>query len=115
MFERACGNASLLLEAGQRSIGIGKWQECPLPYGAQPWLVLYHLCSEAVRTQSQRQDYRCAAARNRIAIAVYASKCAISSMGCLAHRLIGAIDATRAAAAAQPRAHFPSAGGCVDR
>ena len=56
VFERACGNASLLLEAGQRSIGIGKWQECPLPYGAQPRLVLYHLCSEAVRTQSNVVD-----------------------------------------------------------
>lgn len=56
VFERACGNASLLLEAGQRSVGIGKWQECPLPYGAQPRLVLYHLCSEAVRTQSNVVD-----------------------------------------------------------
>ena len=47
---------SLLLEAGQRLVGIGQWQECPLPYGAQPRLVLYHLCSEAVRTQSNLVD-----------------------------------------------------------
>ena len=56
VFQRASGNASLLLEAGQRSIGLNKWQECPLPYGAQPRLVLYHLCSEAVRTQSNVVD-----------------------------------------------------------
>lgn len=56
VFERTCGNASLLLEAGQRSVGVGKWQECPLPYGSQPRLVLYHLCSEAVRTQSNLVD-----------------------------------------------------------
>jgi Plasmid encoded RepA protein len=55
-FERHSGNASLLLEAGQRATGLGKWQECPLPYGAQPRLVLYHLCSEAIRTQSNVVD-----------------------------------------------------------
>lgn len=55
-FERHSGNASLLLEAGQRTVGLGKWQECPLPYGAQPRLVLYHLCSEAIRTQSNIVD-----------------------------------------------------------
>lgn len=55
-FERHSGNASLLLEAGQRIIGFGKWQQCPLPYGAQPRLVLYHLCSEAIRTQSNMVD-----------------------------------------------------------
>lgn len=56
VFQRASGNTSLLLEAGQRSIGRNQWQECPLPYGAQPRLVLYHLCSEAVRTQSNVVD-----------------------------------------------------------
>jgi len=55
-FERHSGNASLLLEAGQRMVGLGKWAECPLPYGAQPRLVLYHLCSEAIRTQSNVVD-----------------------------------------------------------
>ena len=56
VFQRASGNTSLLLEAGQRSIGRNQWQECPLPYGTQPRLVLYHLCSEAVRTQSNVVD-----------------------------------------------------------
>jgi hypothetical protein len=51
-FQRSSGNASLLLEAGSRAIGLGKWQEMPLPYGSKPRLVLYHLCSEAIRTQS---------------------------------------------------------------
>lgn len=55
-FERHSGNASLLLEAGQQMVGRGKWAECPLPYGAQPRLVLYHLCSEAIRTQSNVVD-----------------------------------------------------------
>ena len=56
VFQRTSGSASLLLEAGQRATGIGKWQEYPLPYGAMPRLVLYHLCSEAVRTQSNIVD-----------------------------------------------------------
>jgi hypothetical protein len=55
-FERHSGNTSLLLEAGQRAVGIGKWQEMPLPYGSKPRLVLYHLCSEAIRTQSNVVD-----------------------------------------------------------
>ena len=55
-FERHCGGASLLLEAGSTATGLGKWAECQLPYGAQPRLVLYHLCSEAVRTQSNVID-----------------------------------------------------------
>ena len=56
VFQRTSGKASLLLEAGSRATGLGKWQECPLPYGAQPRLVLYHLCSEAIRTQSNVVD-----------------------------------------------------------
>jgi hypothetical protein len=55
-FERHSGGASLLLEAGSTATGLGKWAECRLPYGAQPRLVLYHLCSEAVRTQSNVID-----------------------------------------------------------
>lgn len=51
-FQRSSGNASLLLEAGSYFVGNGKYQDCPLPYGSKPRLVLYHLCSEAVRTQS---------------------------------------------------------------
>lgn len=50
-FERSSGNASIMIEAGKlwrRS----SWQDQPLPYGAKPRLVLMHLCSEAVRTQS---------------------------------------------------------------
>lgn len=55
-FQRTSGNASLLLEAGQVAVGLGKWKELPLPYGTHPRLVLYHLCSEAVRTQSAVVD-----------------------------------------------------------
>lgn len=55
-FSRSSGNASLLLEAGSTAIGLGKWKDCPLPYGAHPRLVLYHLCSEAIRTQSNVVD-----------------------------------------------------------
>jgi hypothetical protein len=51
-FQRSSGNASLMLEAGSRATGLGKWEEMPLPYGSKPRLVLYHLCSEAIRTQS---------------------------------------------------------------
>lgn len=50
-FERSSGTAAISIEAG-RLWKRGKWQEQPLPYGAKPRLVLIHLCSEAVRTQS---------------------------------------------------------------
>lgn len=52
VFYRSSGNASLMLEAGKLATGLGRWDDMPLPYGAKPRLVLYHLCSEAVRTQS---------------------------------------------------------------
>ncbi len=55
-FQRVSGLASMLLEAGSVAVGIGKWKEMPLPYGSQPRLVLYHLCSEAIRTQSHIVD-----------------------------------------------------------
>ncbi|WP_353859489.1 replication protein RepA [Azospirillum formosense] len=50
-FERTNGNVSLLLRAGSLWTGRG-WEKQPLPYGAMPRLVLIHLCSEAVRTNS---------------------------------------------------------------
>ncbi|MEO5347644.1 MAG: replication protein RepA [Magnetococcus sp. YQC-9] len=52
MFERRNGAASMLLEAG-RLWRRGVWVDVPLPYGTRPRLVLIHLSSEAVRTQSR--------------------------------------------------------------
>lgn len=54
-FDRSSGNASLLIEGGKIFKG-GKWIDAPVPYGTKPRLVLYHLCSEAVRTQSPEID-----------------------------------------------------------
>lgn len=51
VFERSSGNAAIMIEAGRLYRG-GKFVDQPLPYGAKPRLVLMHLCSEAVRTQS---------------------------------------------------------------
>ena len=51
-FERTSGAASLHLTAGLIADRIGQWKEAPLPYGTKPRLVLYHLCSEAIRSQS---------------------------------------------------------------
>lgn len=56
VFERTNGNASLRLEAGALNVALGKWVDYPLPYGTKPRLVLYHLCSEAIRTQSPRVE-----------------------------------------------------------
>jgi replication initiator protein len=50
-FERANGNASLLIEAGKLWNGRD-WAPQPLPYGTRPRLALVHLSSEAVRTRS---------------------------------------------------------------
>ena len=50
-FERSSGRSSMMISGGKRFNGK-TWVECPLPYGAKPRLVLIHLCSEAVRTQS---------------------------------------------------------------
>ena len=43
VFERTCGNASLLLEAGQRSVGIGKWQDalCPTAHSPGSFCITY--------------------------------------------------------------------------
>lgn len=54
-FDRSSGNASLLIEGGKIFKG-GKWIDAPVPFGTKPRLVLYHLCSEAVRTQSPEID-----------------------------------------------------------
>ena len=51
-FYRENGKVSMMLEAGSVATGRGKWKDLPLPYGTHPRLVLYHLCSEAVRTKS---------------------------------------------------------------
>lgn len=50
-FIRSSGSASLRLEAGQWFDGRG-WEDMPLPSGTRPRLVLFHVCSEAVRTRS---------------------------------------------------------------
>jgi len=50
---RTNGRASLLLEAGSIPDPKGKgWKPVGLPYGPRARLVLLHLCSEAVKTQS---------------------------------------------------------------
>jgi hypothetical protein len=50
-FERSNGRCSIVVEAGRLWRRRG-WANQPLPYGAKPRLVLFHLCSEAIRTQS---------------------------------------------------------------
>src|SRR5580658_5230446 len=52
-FERHNGHLSILLEAGRLYNGK-TWIEHPLPYGTTPRLVMVHLSSEAIRTQSRR-------------------------------------------------------------
>ncbi|QOJ14144.1 MAG: replication protein [Planctomycetia bacterium] len=54
-YHRTNGNLSLLLEAGSLWNGLS-WIEQPLPYGAIPRLVMVHISSEAVRTQSRVID-----------------------------------------------------------
>jgi hypothetical protein len=51
-FERQSGNISILLEAGKLYNGKG-WIDQPLPYGTTPRLVMVHVSSEAIRTQSR--------------------------------------------------------------
>lgn len=51
-FERHSGHVSVLLEAGKLYDGR-EWRELPLPYGTAPRLVMVHVSSEAVRTQSR--------------------------------------------------------------
>lgn len=57
VFERISGKAGLRLEAGYQFLGHNRtFKELPLPYGSRPRLVLYHLCSEAVRNRSRVID-----------------------------------------------------------
>jgi len=55
IFERQCGHVSILLEAGRLWNGR-EWVQQPLPYGTTPRLVMVHLSSEAIRTQSRRVE-----------------------------------------------------------
>lgn len=52
-FERTSGRASMVLRAGELWTGT-KWRQLPLPYGPKPRLVMVHISSEAVRTQSRQ-------------------------------------------------------------
>lgn len=57
VFERYSGKAGLRLEAGHQFLGRGHgFKELPLPYGSRPRLILYHLCSEAIRTRGRVID-----------------------------------------------------------
>lgn len=51
-FTRSTGGASMLIEAGKWFDGM-RYHDMPLPYGTRPRLVLFHVCSEAVRRKSQ--------------------------------------------------------------
>jgi hypothetical protein len=51
-FERHSGHISILLEAGKLFNGK-EFVEQPLPYGTTPRLVMVHVSSEAIRTQSR--------------------------------------------------------------
>jgi hypothetical protein len=51
-FERKSGTVSIMLEAGRLWNGR-KFVDQPLPYGTRPRLVMVHLSSEAIRTQSR--------------------------------------------------------------
>jgi len=50
-FERSSGNASMLLEAGHVKNPWKGWDEVELPYGTKPRLMMFHICSEVVRTK----------------------------------------------------------------
>lgn len=50
-FTRSTGGASMLIEAGKWFDGV-RYHDMPLPYGTRPRLVLFHVCSEAVRRKS---------------------------------------------------------------
>jgi hypothetical protein len=54
-FERHNGHMSILLEAGKLYNGKD-WVEQPLPYGTTPRLIMVHLSSEAIRTQSRKVE-----------------------------------------------------------
>ena len=55
-FVRTSGNASMLLEGGHFRDIWGKWVEAPLPYGTKPRLLMFHICSEVVRTKRPNVD-----------------------------------------------------------
>lgn len=56
-WQREQGNASLMVEAGQaKDIETGQWVKLGLPWGPKARLVLMHLNSEAIRTQSPEID-----------------------------------------------------------
>ena len=50
-FTRTTGGASMLIEAGKWFDGF-RYHDMPLPFGTRPRLVLFHVCSEAIRTKS---------------------------------------------------------------
>ena len=50
-FTRTTGGASMLIEAGKWFDGF-RYHDMPLPYGTRPRLVLFHVCSEAIRRKS---------------------------------------------------------------
>lgn len=56
-WQREQGNASLMVEAGQaKDMESGQWVKLGLPWGPKARLVLMHLNSEAIRTQSAEID-----------------------------------------------------------
>lgn len=52
-YERRQGRMSLVVEAGKLMSSTGKWERQPLPFGSRARLLMLHLCSEAIRQQSQ--------------------------------------------------------------
>lgn len=52
VFERSSGQVSIRIKAGELYDG-NRFVEQPLPYGSRPRLVLVHVCSQAIRTQSR--------------------------------------------------------------
>src|SRR5580704_8263328 len=55
-FERSSGKAQMRLTAGEIAKPGGGWEEVGLPYGTKPRLVMYHICSEVVRTKRADVD-----------------------------------------------------------
>lgn len=55
IFERKSGNSILVLEAGRLYLG-DKMVEQPLPYGARPRLVMVHIATQAIKTQSREVE-----------------------------------------------------------
>lgn len=54
-FERQSGHISISLEAGRLYNGR-EWVNQPLPFGTTPRLVMVHISSEAIRTQSRKVE-----------------------------------------------------------